>query len=713
MLEQSASYKAAITADARRILLKAVVDISDPDLQFLEVQTSGGTEFSQSGQLHDKVLELPETITLEANHWILGRKMAALSDSSAQKLQVGFVGDAVSGADGLFSGTVFVEQQFSGVDVLQACSVLFSSNAIDGVAEDFVVEIYQGGTVRHTQTVTGNAESYVNLTGFTVHNADAIRVTISKWSLPGRRPRVAEIVPGIYEIWDGRMIAELGVTQKGDVSCLALPFGTCNLAVNNADRRFEWRNKDGLFQSLQERQGIAIQLGVRLSDGSVDYKQVGMYYQKDPGWKTSDYGMTLTWTLVDIIGLLAERTFLPPDPLPTTLEGWVASVVSELGTNFADHYHVDPDYADLPVTANSAEDVTGKRCGDILRWACQATGTWPRAASGTGYLAVEPLWNQGNTLKLTQIYNYPTASANDDLAMLIFQLADENKTQVVIPGTNTSSGKSVTIKNPFIHTKEEAITASKLILACYGGNKITTEGRGDPSSEIGDVDTVWLTKGNVSTGRRIAQTFNIIDGFLQACQSTLLQADGASAWTGCAVLTEECTFTAPTAQMRLILVQGGDGSFAGQPGVSNDGDGILAAEGEAGADGQGGKIWYGTISANAGQTFAVSIGAGGAAEGGKGQETTFGSYSSANGVRYPDGFTDLINGLTYGRCGVPSPRANSGDGAQGGAGGSAGYNKITRTQSGTTVTTVVAPGAGEAGAAGASGVAIVFWDKEA
>ena len=48
MLEQSAQYKAAITADARRILLRAAVDISDPDLQFLDVQSSGETVFSQS-----------------------------------------------------------------------------------------------------------------------------------------------------------------------------------------------------------------------------------------------------------------------------------------------------------------------------------------------------------------------------------------------------------------------------------------------------------------------------------------------------------------------------------------------------------------------------------------------------------------------------------------------------------------------------------------
>src|SRR5699024_12301198 len=50
----------------------------------------------------------------------------------------------------------------------------------------------------------------------------------------------------------------------------------------------------------------------------------------------------LEWSLVDIVGLIADREYIPPATLPATLGGWVASIVAQLGTNFAQRYRVDP-----------------------------------------------------------------------------------------------------------------------------------------------------------------------------------------------------------------------------------------------------------------------------------------------------------------------------------------------------------------------------------
>src|SRR5699024_8048696 len=114
----------------------------------------------------------------------------------------------------------------------------------------------------------------------------------------------------------------------------------------------------------------------------------------------------MQWDLVDIVGLIADREYIPPSPLPTTLKGWPASLVAQLGANFTSLYHVDPNYKDTALTCALA-DVQGKKCGDVLRWACQASGTFPRADSETGYLTVEPFWNQGNKLDLDNMQTYP------------------------------------------------------------------------------------------------------------------------------------------------------------------------------------------------------------------------------------------------------------------------------------------------------------------
>lgn len=702
MIESSAAYQAAITGDARRILLRAVVDLIDPDIVYGTVASSGQAVYSRPEQLHDKVFDANRYATAEHNRWGLDGSFGIFADDPAETPgEVGFLGDVLSGADGAFPAPVWVEMRFSGVSILQSCAVYFPDSPYDGLPLDFKVEILQGGTVYHSQSYTGNTETSVVLEGFTVHDPDAIRVTVTTWSLPGRRFRAAEIVPGVYETWDGSIIAEFSVKQQGNVACTALPYGTCTLKMDNLSRRFEPRAKDGVFQSIEERQGIDISVGVQLADGTDEYKRVGIYYQYAGGWKTGDNGLTMQWDLVDIIGLLASREFLPPDTLPTTLEGWLAALVGQLGVNFAGRYQVDTRYAQAEVTASAAADVTGKTCGDVLRWACMAAGVWPRADAATGYLAADPLWSEGNRVTLDNLVSYPVMRANSDVAALIFTLHDGNGTQYVVSGTATSSSETVSIDNPFIHTTAQALTAAKQILSTYGGNLIELTGRGDPASEIGDVDTVWLDKSQATTARRIMQTLQMQGGVLQGCQSQLLQPDGASMYESREVITQSGTWTAPAGKtsLRVILVGRGGNGTAGTAGT-------WESAGVNGADGPGALVWAGTIAINDGQTFAVAIGA----------NTVFGAYSSANGKRFANGYTDVASGDSFARTGVAAPLPGSGDGGRGGKGGAKGNrHRVTRKNAdgSTSSRTVVDnyPGAGQPGAEGATGCVVVYWDK--
>lgn len=704
MIKSSAAYQAAITGDARRILLRAIIDLISPDIVYSAGETSGQIPWSQLAQIHDKVFDTPaKYATLEHNRWTLDGTFGIFPDQAADVTgQVAYIGDVLSGADGSFAAAPWVELQFSGVLVLQACSVYFPNDEYDGVPLDFTVEVKQGGTAYYSKSFTGNQAASVALSGFTVNNPDAIRVTVSKWSLPYRRMRLVEIVPGIYEQWDNNIIAEFSVKQQGNVACTALPYGTCTLKMDNLSRRFEPRAKDGLFQSIEERQGIDISIGVRLADGTDDYKRVGIYYQYSRGWRTGDNGLTMQWDLVDIIGLLASREFLPPSTLPTTLEGWIAALVGQLGVNFANRYTVDPNYIGSAVTASSVADVTGKSCGDILRWVCMAAGVWPRADAETGYLAAEPLWSEGNKLTLDNLTAYPILRANSDVAAIIFTLHDGSGTQYIVSGNSTASSETVSIDNPFIHTQAQALTAARMILSTYGGNQLETTGRGDPTREIGDVETVWLNESSATTARLIMQTMQFSGGVLQGCQSQLLQADGSFQFQGRAQITESGTWTAPAGktQLRVILVGHGGNGTAGT-------DGSWDEAGTPGAPGLGGLVWAGTININNGQSFAVTIG----------ENTVFGAYSSANGKRYANGYTDVASGDSFARTGVASPLPGSGDGGAAGKAGAQGQRRqeTTKNEDGSTTTrwrVSAYPGKGTPGKQGATGCVVVYWDKE-
>lgn len=704
MIKSSAAYQAAITGDARRILLRAIIDLISPDIVYGAGGTSGQIPWSQLAQIHDKVFDTPaKYATLEHNRWTLDGTFGIFPDQAADVTgQVAYIGDALAGADGSFETSPWVELQFSGVSVLQACSIYFPGDEYDGVPLDFTVEVKQGGTAYYSKSFTGNQAATVALSGFTVNNPDSIRVTVSKWSLPYRRMRLVEIVPGIYEQWDNNIIAEFSVKQQGNVACTALPYGTCTLKMDNLSRRFEPRAKDGLFQSIEERQGIDISIGVRLPDGTDDYKRVGIYYQYSGGWRTGDNGLTMQWDLVDIIGLLASREFLPPSTLPTTLEGWIAALVGQLGVNFANRYTVDPNYSGAAVTASSVADVTGTSCGDILRWACMAAGVWPRADAETGYLAAEPLWSEGNKLTLDNLTAYPILRANSDVAAIIFTLHDGSGTQYIVSGNSTASSETVSVDNPFIHTQAQALTAARMILSTYGGNQLETTGRGDPTREIGDVETVWLNESSATTARLIMQTMQFSGGVLQGCQSQLLQADGSFQFQGRAQITESGTWTAPAGktQLRVILVGHGGNGTAGT-------DGSWDEAGAPGEPGLGGLVWAGTININDGQSFAVNIE----------EDTTFGAYSSANGKRYANGYTDVASGDSFARTGVSSPLPGSGDGGAAGKAGAQGRRQWVTKQNEDGSTTgkwkvYSQTGKGTAGKQGAPGCVVVYWDKE-
>ena len=721
MISSSEAYQAAVVGNTRRVFLRTAIDIIDPDLQWGTVDSSGVESVCNTVQLHDKNIDIVPYATLEPNRWVLDGsfKLFPLQGSD----HIGFLGNVLSGEDGTFSPEVWVEEQFENVSILQACSVYFPTAAYDGVPSDFKIEVKQGGTAYFTQEFSGNTASQIHLDGFTVYNPDAIRVTVTKWSIPRRRIRVPEIIPGLLEQWTGRMIAEFSLKHQGDVSCMTLPYGTCTIKMDNLDRRFEPRSKNGVFQSIEERQGIPVSLGVQLEDGSVEYKSVGVFYQYSGGWKTGDNGVTMQWDLVDIVGLLADREFMPPSSLPTTLSGWIAALVAQLGENFENMYTVDPDYSNATVSVRSAEDVVGMTCGDILRYVCMATGTWPRADAETGYLAAEPMWNHGSKITLSNLVSYPTMKANNDIAAIIFTLNDGNNTQYIVSGNSTASSETKSVKNPFIKTTAQALTAARSILSTYGGNKLEIVGRGDPASEIGDVDVVWLNESSATTARRIQQDLSFSDGVLINCSSVLLQADGSFMYESREIITEAGTWTAPegATHLRFILVgkcgdgeDGEDGTVYRED-VYTDGS-VGTSEGSKGADGadgMGGLVWTGNIDINPQQQFQVSF---------SGMNTIFGVYSSANGQRYPQGFSDVASGDIYARSGVAAPQPGSGDGGAGGKGGEPGYLRRTYipqyddegNPAGGRWKTLdeVDPEPGQPGVAGASGCVVVYWDKE-
>ncbi len=695
LISASSEVQGLIVSEDRDIKPRAVIDLIDPDLIVGAVTSSGEMAYSRTDQLHDKVLLANKYMTTEFNRTVLDGTFGGFPEDAASVAnEIGVVLDELSDENGEFSGLPYVEMAISGVGVLQAMSVVFPGNYADGYGVDFGIEIYSGVTLAYSESVTDNAAFTVQFDGFTVYTPTSIKIIFSKWSLPGRYPRVTEILPGSYEDWDGQTIYSLDVQQNADFSCMSLPYGTASLEIYNENNRFDPRNKDGMFASLEDRQSIACYTAVKLADETYEYIPNGVFYMLPDGWGTNKNGLTFAFKMVDIVGLIRDRKFDPTNVTSlTTCEDWIAEIISQLGSSFEGKYSVDSSIASETVTCAVA-DVENVTCGNLLRWICMYVGAYPRADAESGYLIVEPVSTDvvGEITEDNQ-YEYPTQSANNDVAAITFRLNDGSLTSYTITGTTTASSKTLSIANPFVTSSAIADTVARRIINYYGGQIFSVTSRGNPALEIGDMSVLGLGLNAFAAGRIQKQQLKIDSkGVMSKCKSTILQATGDTVYKTYVILTEDGDFEVPAGvtALNIVLVGGGDAGTDGEDGVYDSEHG-LSSSGAPGDGGLGGKVYIATISVTPLDTLSAVIGTGGTAPGGSGTETTFAGHTSASGDRL-NGWSDFTLGNVYGKDGADGKAdqstaidgaegtENTGNGGGGGSGGMAAIvGEITTT----------------------------------
>lgn len=144
------------------------------------------------------------------------------------------------------------------------------------------------------------------------------------------------------------------------------------------------------------------------------------------------------------------------------------------------------------------------------------------------------------------------------------------------------------------------------------------------------------------------------------------------------LLTGTGTWTAPDKngdgspyEIRAVLFQGGQGGLVGNNGVNSAlGSGIGGVGGSGGIGGAGGKILNVSLTVTPGHTYSFYCGLGGAPST-AGEETTFDTLTSSDGIASVAGFTDIFTGERF---------------ATNGTGGVDGGHGKTYNEAGVTVT---------------------------
>ncbi len=708
MQQASEAYAAAITGDRRWITPHVTISLIDPDIVYGDTVASSTLSLCRPEQLdHLGTEEGAHYITCEPGRFALDGTAAFFPETASEiPDEVGWISDAMSGADATFEAPCYLERHYENLQELQALSVDFPENDPGDWPLHLKISVYSGDALAESWEISDNNRARIALRQFHAYDVTCIRIDFYEMRLPYQRARVLKITPGIWQQWSARDIVSVDVLDEVNFACTAFPSASAKIEFDNSDLLFDPIDKDSLFASIQEGQGLPICYAVRLADGSWERVPVGVFYQKDAGWRTGTGMLTFGFELTDIRGMLRNRSFVAPETLPTTFEGWIAAAVSVLGERFAGHYIVPADVADASLTA-ALEDVEDLNCGDVIRYACMAVGCFARSDPATGALRCDLIpASGGSRIGLGDMTKVPSISANNDLASIVFTLSGGDK--LTVAGTNSASSSNLNIKNPFLATSAQAIAAARNILIHYGGNKITVQGRGDMRTEPGDVDAIETAGGLTIAARRYKQQLSIKNSVMSGVPSYFLQASGTTLYETCEILTQSGSYLVPEdcTELYAILVGGGDGGSDGE-------DGTFNSAGDPGAAGDGAKILAVTIGVTPGASLAYTIAEGGD-PGQPGGDTTFGSYTSADGAQY-DGFTDIGSGRVYGLPGAvgskngngqagASAAANTGNGGDGGAGGVRG---ITGTD-GTFTYIKRSPGQGGKGGAGGSGC-VVIW----
>lgn len=724
MIVHTESYDKAVTASSRRMFARAVFDLVDPDAEITGVTTNSESEISLTDQVVNRGVGSSDQriATLELDRWTLdGSFVICPEDPTDREGQVGWESADLCGSDGVFALPYpYIELTIANVSILQAVTLEFSNDSLDGHPVDFTVAMWSGATLLKTVEVTGNEGTSVVVGDFTVNNPTKIRLTVKRWSTPYRRVRLARFMLGLFETWDTSVIQDVDIYTEVTFSGLKIPYSSCTIRVENKNHRFDPYAPNTIFTSIEERQAIVVDLGLRLEDGSVEWISGGTYYQQSAGWSLQD--LTVSWELLDIIGMLVKRKFVVPSTLPTTLDGWLGAMMASLGVNFSSKYIVEEAVVGTALTS-TADAVAGKTCGEILRFACMATNTWPRQDFETGCLRVGKLERlEGNRITLDNMPSYPEMSANDDIADITFEL---DNGEVTFPGNNTESEISLSIKNPFVHTVADA---RKAVISClfeYGGRSFSVVSRGNPTSECGDIQSVDTQFLSTISARLYKQQLKLDAGVMKDMPSYFVQSPNDSMYENKVVLTGDGTWTAPvTGTIKVTLVGGGTGGMGGGGGNMHS-EWNSPEDNAGGIGGDGGKVYIVETTAAEGQAFDYSCGSGGAAgaggsagndgkPGAEGTDTTFGVYSSAGGVRYAVGLMDIQSGAVYAQKGGDYGYLVDGLNGSGGAGGKQGKNgrrvTYTNSETGESYTKTKAwPTAGKEGQPGKDGCVIVEW----
>lgn len=179
------------------------------------------------------------------------------------------------------------------------------SKALEEYAVDFSVryrhEDDDGNLINSVHEIKGNTD-VVSVVAIPCEKLDSIYVTVHKWCLPFKRPRLTNIKLGLVKTFTKKEIISFEAQSDMDILTEALPKSTVRFEIDNSEGLYDPLNTQGLSKYLMEKQEVKTRYGFKVDNDLVEWIDGGVYYLSS--WRAPQKGLTATFEAKDLLSFL-------------------------------------------------------------------------------------------------------------------------------------------------------------------------------------------------------------------------------------------------------------------------------------------------------------------------------------------------------------------------------------------------------------------------
>lgn len=495
-------------APERRVGAKVSFALTDVNAvpSKLSVSSTPALMLSAGRQIVDKITDMSQKwATIEPGGWILDGSYGFISENGDNG-EVGWWGFYPSNSSNVIRQTVRISIKSTVVDLSTKAITVIFDELTNNYCTDFSIMLYTydgaNYTLEKTVDVSGNSSPVavvnVNMDGFR-----KVEIVFLKTNKPNKFVRVTEVVFGELQVFRNDELKEVRLQYSTSLYSENLPSNRVDVTLNNADKRYNLINPQGIYRFLQQGQGINVSLFV--NDVSVN---MGRFYFSSS--QSSDNSMTATITGFDMAFLLDSTPCEIGARGTWTVSDAVDAVISESGIEIT---------TNIPLSiANRTINKcipAGTSCREAIRLIAQAARSICFFSRIDVLTFVSPSLDEAvDVLNYDRMSRYPEIVDSGLINCVELTVRnDYSGTSALYTASNVQTGQSrqvLQVENPLAYDGQEV--ANWIFALCQYRIEYQCFERGNPAREIEDVVQIYDAYGENCNARTIGQEFYLGTG---------------------------------------------------------------------------------------------------------------------------------------------------------------------------------------------------------